>query len=85
MNEAAEICEAHLRQSRASAQAHYLLGLVRDASGDASAIDCYRKALYLEPNHCESLLQMALLLQKNGDAARACAFKSRAQRIRLKT
>ena len=55
------------------------------AGGEPAAIECYRKALYLEPNHCESLLQMALLLQKNGDPARARAFKSRAQRIRLKT
>jgi chemotaxis protein methyltransferase WspC len=85
LNEAAGICEAHLRQSRASAQAYYLLGLVRDAAGDASAIDCYRKALYLEPNHYESLLQMALLLQKNGDPARARTFKSRAERARTES
>jgi len=82
LNEAAGICEAHLRQSRVSAEAHYLLGLVRDAGGDATAIDCYRKALYLEPNHHESLLQMALLLQKNGDPARARTFRTRAQRIK---
>jgi chemotaxis protein methyltransferase WspC len=84
LSEAAAICEAHLRRSRVSAQAYYLLGLVRDASGDTSAIDCYRKALYLEPNHYESLLQMALLLQKNGDPGRARAFQSRAQRIKTK-
>jgi chemotaxis protein methyltransferase WspC len=84
LNEAAEICEAHLRQSRVSAQAYYLLGLVRDAGGDASAMDCYRKALYLEPDHYESLLHMALLLQKHGDPARARAFRSRAQRIKTK-
>jgi chemotaxis protein methyltransferase WspC len=85
LTEAAKICEAHLRETRASAQAYYLLGLVREASGEPGAIDCYRKALYLEPNHYESLLQMALLLQKNGDAIRARTFKSRAQRIRLET
>jgi chemotaxis protein methyltransferase WspC len=83
--EAAEICEAHLRENRVSSQAYYLLGLVRDASGEPDAIDCYRKALYLEPDHYESLVQMALLLQKNGDAARAGTFKSRARRIKLKT
>ena len=82
---AAEICEAHLRQSRVSAQAYYLLGLVRDASSEPGAIDCCRKALYLEPNHYESLLQMALLLQKNGDAARARTFQSRARRLKTKT
>ena len=84
LKEAAEICEAHLRESKASAQAYYLLGLVRDAAGDTSALDCYRKALYLEPNHYESLLQMALLLQKSGDTVRARTFKSRAQRIKVR-
>ena len=85
LQEAAEICEAHLCKSRTSAQAYYLLGLVRDAAGDASAMDCYRKALYLEPNHYESLLQMALSHQRNGDSARARAFKNRAQRIKQRT
>jgi chemotaxis protein methyltransferase WspC len=84
LEEAAEICEAHLRESRVSAQAYYLLGLVRDAGGKPGAIECYRKALYLEPNHYESLLQMTLLLQKNGDASRARIFKNRAQRIKIK-
>lgn len=84
LKDAAEICEAHLRKSKACAQAYYLLGLVRETGGEPGAIECYRKALYLEPNHCESLLQVALLLQKNGDAASARAFKSRAQRIKLK-
>jgi chemotaxis protein methyltransferase WspC len=61
-----------------------LLGQVRDAAGDTSALDCYRKALYLEPNHYESLLQMAVLLQKIGDPVRARTFKSRAQRIKVR-
>jgi chemotaxis protein methyltransferase WspC len=82
LTEAAEICEAHLRKNRSSSQAYYLLGLVRDASGEPDAMDCYRKALYLEPDHYECLVQMALLLQKNGDAERAGTFKSRARRIK---
>lgn len=85
LKEAAEICEARLRQSGVSAQAYYLLGLVRDAAGDASAMDCYRKALYLDPNHYESLLQMAMLLEKHGHNSRARAFKDRAQRIKTRT
>ena len=84
LREAAEICEAHLRQSRVSAEAYYLLGLIRDASGSPNAIDCYRKALYLKPDHYESLLRIALLLHKNGDRARARAFRNRAQRIKAK-
>jgi chemotaxis protein methyltransferase WspC len=84
LREAAEICEAYLRQSRVSAQAYYLLGLVRETSGGAGAFDCYRKALYLDPEHYECLLQMALLLQKNGEPARARTFRNRAQRIKAK-
>jgi chemotaxis protein methyltransferase WspC len=82
LQEAARICEAHLRKYTDSAEGYYLLGLVREAGGDTTAIDCYRKALYLEPNHYESLLQMALLSQKNGDTLRAQTYRNRAQRIR---
>jgi chemotaxis protein methyltransferase WspC len=82
LKEASLLCETHLRQHGASAQAWYLLGLVRDAGNDASSIDCYRKALYLEPNHYESLLQMALLAERNGDAERARTFRNRAERLK---
>jgi chemotaxis protein methyltransferase WspC len=84
-DEALAICQKHLKENGASAQAYYLLGLLRDAAGDPSAIDYYRKALYLEPNHYETLLQMALLAQKNGDAAQARTFRNRAQRLKLKS
>src|SRR5262249_6931366 len=82
LKEAAEICETHLQQHGASAQAWYLLGLVRDAGNDATSIDCYRRALYLEPNHYESLLQMALLSERNGDTARARNYRNRAERLK---
>src|SRR6185436_8729548 len=78
--EVSAICEAHLRQQGPSAPAYYLLGLVCDAGGDARAIEYYRKALYLNPNHYETLLQMALLAEKNGDKANARVLRQRAQR-----
>lgn len=80
--EAEAICEAHLSQRRASAHAYYLLGVVRDAAGHANAIDCFRKALYLEPNHYESLIRMALLASKNGDSDGARNFRRRAERLK---
>jgi chemotaxis protein methyltransferase WspC len=84
LQEASALCQRHLRECGASAQAYYLLGLVSDAEGDPGAVDFYRKALYLEPGHYESLLQMALLSQKNGDAARARTYKMRAERLKNK-
>ena len=80
LKEAATVCQAHLRSQGPSAQAYYLLGLVHDASGDPQAIEYYRKALYLEPSHYETLLQMSLLLEKAGDTAGARILKRRAAR-----
>ena len=82
--EAAALCNAHLRHSLDCAEAYYLLGLVREAGGDLSAMECYRKALYLQPDHYETLLQMAALAEKNGDSARARTLKRRAQRVKMK-
>ncbi len=80
--EAAAICQAHIRLDAASAQAWYLLGLVRDAAEDPLAVECYRKALYLDPNHYDTLLQMALLSEKCGDSTRARTFRQRAARTK---
>jgi len=82
LQDAATICERQLDSDGDSAQGWYLLGLIRDASGDSSAVDCYRKALYLKPDHYETLLQMAMWLQKNGESARARTFKARAERAK---
>lgn len=80
--EAAALCEAHLRERGPTAEAYNLLGLVRDASGKTDdAADQYRKALYLEPNHHEALVHLALLLQKQGDAAGAQRLQRRASRL----
>ena len=82
MAEAAALCEAHLRERGPTAEAYNLLGLVRDASGKTDdAADQYRKALYLEPNHHEALVHLALLLQKQGDAAGAQRLQRRASRL----
>jgi chemotaxis protein methyltransferase WspC len=82
ISEAAAICEQHLRLNAPSAQAYYLLGLVREAGGQREAGEFYRKALYLQPDHYEALLHMALLSEKNGETAAARAFRRRAQRVR---
>lgn len=80
LEEAVAICEANLAKEGPSAEAYYLLGLVKDASDDPEAIMFYRKALYLEPNHYEALVHIALWLEKTGDANGARPFKRRAER-----
>lgn len=80
IEEATALCEAHLSQHGPSAEAFYLLGLMKDAGDDPLAITFYRKALYLEPRHYEALVHVALWLEKNGDPAGARPFKRRAER-----
>lgn len=77
-------CEAHLRQQGPSAEAYYLLGLIGEARGETQAINYYRKALYLAPNHHEALRQISLLLEKNGDPDGARIFRHRAERVQPK-
>jgi chemotaxis protein methyltransferase WspC len=79
--EAAELCETHIREFGVSAEAFYVLGLVRDAAGaDSQAGEFYRKALYLEPGHCETLRQWASLSERNGRTEHARMLRERAER-----
>lgn len=81
--EAAAICETHLREYGVSAEAFYLLGLIRDVSGaDGQATEFYRKALYLEPTHYEALIQWASLAKRKGNDAHAQILQNRAERAK---
>ena len=80
--EAARLCEQHLREKGPNAEAYYLLGLVRDASGnDADAVVHYRKALYLEPQHQGVLMHLASLLEQLNQKAEAHVLRNRERRI----
>lgn len=80
--QAVELCEGHLRRHGQSAEAYYLLGLLHEATHDARALDDYRRAVYLAPDHYEALVQMAWLARRNGEVARARALASRARRLK---
>jgi len=84
--EATACCEEHLRQHGPSANAFHLMGLVRDATGNQpEASDYYRKALYLDPNHHEALIHLALLMEKKGNTAGAQLLRNRARRLEQKS
>jgi chemotaxis protein methyltransferase WspC len=77
----AAICHEFLRHSGASAQAYYLLGLVSDTvKREEEAAAHYRRALYLDPQHHDTLLHYALLVARRGDTATAQTLRNRAKR-----
>ena len=82
---ATKVLEAHLEAHGPSAAAFHLLGVISGASGNArDAVDYYRKALYLDPNHHEALSHLALLLDAQGDIEAAKTMRERAQRLAQK-
>ncbi len=82
LEDAGKVCAAHVRAHGTSAQACYLLGLIRNAAGaPTDAVQHFRKALYLDPNHYESLAHLTLLLDKQGDVSGAQVLRKRLQRL----
>lgn len=74
-------CETHLKKHGASADVFYLLGLLHDATGQSeTARTHYRKALYLQPDHQEALVQLAMLTDRDNDATGARRLLGRAAR-----
>jgi chemotaxis protein methyltransferase WspC len=81
LTEASGLCEDYLKQQGPSSEAYYLLGLLRDASGDRKrATDYYRKVLYLKPDHAEALIHLALLCEREGHTIAAKRLRDRARR-----
>jgi len=78
---AAEICRECLERHGVSSRAYFLLGMIRQATGSFDeAEEFFKKALYLEPEHRESLLHLALLADRKNDAKRARLYRDRAMR-----
>jgi chemotaxis protein methyltransferase WspC len=78
---AAELCEERLREAADDAAAHHLLGVVRQAAGDAGAAErCFARALYCDPGRTDSMLSLALLLERRGDAAGGARLRERSAR-----
>lgn len=81
--EAVRVCENYLKQHPSSVEALYLLGVIQDATGNREkARECYRKALYLNPEHYESLMHLAYAAEKEGDASLAQNLRARARRVK---
>jgi chemotaxis protein methyltransferase WspC len=82
LQEAGAWCEANLIEQGPSSETYYLSGLVRDAIGDRDgAAAFYRKVIYLEPEHVEGLMHLALMAETEGDTAAAGRFRERARRV----
>lgn len=79
-DEAEALCRRYIEKDPPHADVYCLLGLIHEAarrSGEAEA--CYLKALYLDPDHYETLIQASLLFLKKGDSQKAALYRRRAE------
>ncbi len=82
LKEAQTICEAYLKTRGPSARALFLLGVIHNAAGRyQKAAQMLRKVLYLEPDHLEALVLLALQAERSGNLADARAFRRRIARL----
>jgi chemotaxis protein methyltransferase WspC len=66
-----------------TADVFFLQGLISQSSGHcADAEEFFRRALYLDPGHLESMVHMSLLCASRGDSERSTVFRDRALRLR---
>ena len=79
--DALETCERHRPQLSPSPELFFLMGMLHQSSGDLDRSEgCFHKTLYLDADHEEALLALALLARQRGDAAMAEKYRHSAAR-----
>ncbi len=82
LQEAANLCRSLIGGNSMDVGAYYLAGLIEQSLDRlASAEDLFLKAIYLDPDHYETLVQLCLLAQKQGDTAKAGQYRRRLRRL----
>ena len=80
---AGALVEQSLAEGHSSARGYFLLGMIAQAAGlRERAEGHYLKAIYLDPQHDEALLALALLARRRGDVAAEAGYRRRAERVR---
>lgn len=83
LEDAKHVCERFIADTGASPGAYCLLGIISNAAGKRDdAIACFNKSLYLDQNHYDALVHLALLHEQRGEPSVAANFRRRAERSR---
>jgi chemotaxis protein methyltransferase WspC len=85
-SEAIGTCKRDLQLRGPTSSAYYLMGMIYQAQSDRQQAEaCFHKTVYLDPNHDEALLALALLAERRGEHKVAGDFRRRAVRIAAMT
>jgi chemotaxis protein methyltransferase WspC len=82
---AENICNILLQNEYTDSEALYYMGLIQNALHNGQkAADYFKKVLYLQPDHYESLVHISLIYESDGDSQRANLYRQRAERVYLR-
>ncbi|MCE5283693.1 MAG: tetratricopeptide repeat protein [Deltaproteobacteria bacterium] len=80
--EAEALCRQALSRERPHADLYCLMGLIHEAARRPDEAEaCYLKALYLDPDHYETLVQVSLLYRQRGNDRKARMYLRRAEAL----
>jgi len=80
--EALAICQRHQREVGPDSRVFFLMGMLHHSTGDLERAEaCLHKTLYLDPNHDEALLSLAIVAAERGDSRMAENYRQSAARI----
>jgi chemotaxis protein methyltransferase WspC len=81
VREALNLCDSILKSGGPDADVFYFEGLLHETLGNtALAEGFYRKSLYMNPHHTETLAHMLLLAEASGDEKQAVLLRGRLER-----
>ncbi len=79
--EALEACERSRPRLAPAPELFFLMGMLHQSSGDLDRAEgCFHKTLYLDADHEEALLALALVARQRGDTAMAEKYRQSAAR-----
>lgn len=78
-------CQAQLAAGEPTADLYAILGFVHKARQDETESKrCFERALYLQPDHRDALLQLMLLYEQEGAQTQAALMRGRLDRARAR-
>jgi len=79
---AKEECSLYIKKFPGDANGFYLMGVLCNAINDVNfAAEYFEKALYLEPNHYDALVNLSLIFGLSGNYDKEKIYKERARKV----
>ena len=85
LDRALVLCQRFIDDFPTASEAYYLMGVIKLAQHDETeAVNFFRKAVYLNSNYYQALVQLSMLAEKEGNMRAARNYRMRAQRLEPK-